>query len=337
MGSRTAEIHTLCAIAEGEWAKEECVGPLIIQTEGRFMMLQRTLGSVAWFIIVAATWNCGALEAQNRIVSPDGTVSVLLPDGFGEAQLNPAADLQFADTLTGSFFMLLTEPKDDLFGWNLTRHSMITLASILTATDFPELTGPTSLELGGYPAVQYELRGVSQGTQIVFLHTTIDAPTRFAQFLVWSPRSKWNANEWTLRDVLESIEVEDADPSVSDPLLDVFGVVPGTWAWEGSETGCASDTQTFVISDDHSQMTIFHSEPYEKSDGTMISTTEYVVEGATELVLHTFIPGEIRLTDEGAPVKWDLVAINRDRMAWHRADWDEGEATKALVRCTGGL
>lgn len=289
-----------------------------------------------WIVCSAALTLCAspaALVSQQQISTPDGRVSLTLPPGYAEVELNPLAEFQFADTSTGAFFMLLAEPKEDLFGWNLTRHSMITLAQILTATDFPEVSGPASVEVAGHPALQYRFSGVTFGTQIVSAHTTIDTPTDFVQVLAWSQRSKWESNEPVLRGVLESLEFSGSAAPGATSTSDPFSLVPGTWVWEDSEHGCSSDTQTYAIAEDRRSMTITHSEPYERSPGVMVSVTNYVIDGSSPLTLHTQIADETEVTEDGRPVKWDLVVLARDRFVWHRGDWPEGQFTKSMLRC----
>lgn len=65
----------------------------------------------------------------------------------------------------------------------------------------------------------------------------------------------------------------------------------------------------------------------------MRSETQYVIEGAQPTVLNTYIVDESRLTEAGDPVQWDLVLVGRNRMAWHRTDWEEGALTGPLMRC----
>jgi hypothetical protein len=272
-------------------------------------------------------------EGQNHVFSPDSSFSVVLPATFEPLSLNAVAQIQFGDTVGKSYFMAIVESKADLYGWNLTRHSMVTLAQAVGAIDFPELSGPTALEIGGYPAVQYELRGASQGTQIVYLHTTIDTPGAYAQLLAWSVRSQWPKNEARLRDILASFQISGAAPLIPAGVGDIYDIVSGVWAWENRDTGCDSDTQTFSFTDDRTGMTITQSEPFKTPDGEMRSVTEYVIEGVEPTVLHTFIPDETRRTDEGSPVKWDLVTLSRNRMTWHRTDWPEDGRTAALRRC----
>lgn len=273
--------------------------------------------------------------AQDRIISPDSSVSMVLPATFHPLVLNPGATLQFGDSATESYVMVLLESKQDMVGWNLTRHSMITLAHVLASLDSPEVAGPDSLAIGGHEAVQYTVKGATQGRRIAYLHTTIDSPDNFAQVVAWTVASRWSSNEDLIREIVASIEIPA--PAVATST-DVHELVAGTWAWESTGSGCSGPTQTFVVADDRKSMEIHHSEPIERANGSMESVTRYVIERSSPLVLHTFIPDESRLTEAGEPVKWDLVVIGRNRLAWHRADWPEGSFTGMLRRCdTRGL
>jgi hypothetical protein len=55
-------------------------------------------------------------------------------------------------------------------------------------------TDPVSLTIDGYPAVQDERSGTkdgTDGTNVVFLHTTVDDGDHFQQILAWTPKSRW--------------------------------------------------------------------------------------------------------------------------------------------------
>lgn len=285
-------------------------------------------------VLVLAAAAPRSLTGQNRVITPDSALVLDLPASFHPVQVNAVAQIQYGDSTSDSFVLAILESKEDLFGWNLTRHSMITVAQALVALDFPEVEGPVEKEISGFPARQYLLRGVSQGTRIVYLHTTIDTPESFAQIVAWTSRSRWKDNESVLRGIVESAELTGSP--LGALASDAFSIVPGTWVWEDDEDGCDGKTQTFVIGEDSASMVIRHAEPYERSDGTMTDETHYVIEGSTPTVLNTYIPDETRLTDEGDPVKWDLVVVGRNRLAWHRTDWAAGGLTKALVRCPSG-
>lgn len=271
-----------------------------------------------------------AIGAQLLVSSRDSVVTLELPDGFQPVIVNAVAQLQYADTAKSAFFLVISESKQDLFGWNLTRHATITLAQVVAATDLPEVSDRVSTSIGPRPAVQYEIRGAVQGTQLVYLHTTVDGPGHFVQVLGWTPRSQWASAESDLRAIVESVRVGAAAPPDRSTAR---SLVPGTWAWMSDENGCEGKTQTFEISDDGTRMTILHKEPFEGPDGSMRSETQYVVEASSPTVLNTFIVDEHRLTDSGEPVKWDLVVVARNQLAWHRTDWQDGALTDALMRC----
>lgn len=175
-----------------------------------------------------------AATGQSLVSSRDSVVTLAIPDAFQHMQLNPVAELQFADTSRAAFFLVIVESKEDLFGWNLTRHSTITLSQVVGATDFPEVSERESRPIGGLPSVQHEIRGAVQGAQIVYLNTTVEGPDHFVQLLGWSVRSQWPSYEPELLDIVESMQIAAAaDPSSSTAL----SLVPGTWVWVSDEDG----------------------------------------------------------------------------------------------------
>jgi hypothetical protein len=52
-------------------------------------------------------------------------------------------------------------------------------------------TEPVSLTIDRHPAVQDELTGTEKGTNVVFLHTTVDDGDLFQQILAWTLKSRW--------------------------------------------------------------------------------------------------------------------------------------------------
>ena len=290
--------------------------------------LRKTMAS-SFVVCCAAAVPCD-VAAQDRIIAPDSSISIALPVSYQPLQLNSEALLQFGDSSTESYVMVLVESKEDMYGWNLTRHSLLTVAQVVAGLDLPEVVGPLPLSVSGHPAIQHEMRGASQGTRIAYLHTSVESPEVFAQIVGWTSASRWAANAESLRAITSSVELLGPLGARGTHAADI---VPGTWAWETDPELCAGRTQRFVIADDRTSMQIHHSEPIESANGTTTSVTDYVIEGEAPGVLHTYIPGETRTTDDGTPVKWDLVVVGRNRIAWHRADWPEGALTRMLRRC----
>ena len=291
----------------------------------------RVRSVVAGVLGMAVLCGHGAAAAQERIFSPDSSVSIALPRSFQPLALNDNASLQFGDSASDAYVMVLRDDRTKLGDWNLARHSMIMVAQLLTSVGLPDVNGPLTLEIGGNPARQYEITGDAGDMRISYLHTTVESPDAYTQVVAWTTAPRWAENAGTLRSIVSSFQTHS--PAAS---IDPFEIVPGTWAWDSEEQPCSSGrTQRFVIDEDGRTMQIHHSEPIEDEDGTTRTVTDYVIEGWTPLMLKTFIPNETRLTQAGDPVKWDLVVVGRNRIAWHRADWPAGALTRMLRRCAG--
>ena len=75
------------------------------------------------------------------------------------------------------------------------------LAIPLSAQDGQQKT----MKVAGFPAVQYEIRGASGGSNIVYLHTTIETPELFAQVLAWTLPSQEAATREHLKKAILSV------------------------------------------------------------------------------------------------------------------------------------
>jgi hypothetical protein len=114
---------------------------------------------------------------------------------------------------------------------------------------------------------------------------------------------------------------------------DIFAVVEGRWAWTTSDSGCASDWHRISFTPARTVMTIAASKPYEGADGKLDSIAVYDILSHTGGSIRGAIRGETRLTDDGAPVVWDLVLQGPNNYAWHRTDWLRGAVTREIQRC----
>ena len=65
-----------------------------------------------------------------------------------------------------------------------------------------------SLTIDGHPALQDEITGTENGTNIVFLHTTVDDGGHFQQILAWTLKSLWQKQNPLLREVITSFGSE---------------------------------------------------------------------------------------------------------------------------------
>jgi len=70
-------------------------------------------------------------------------------------------------------------------------------------------TEPVSLTIDSHPALQDELTGTEKGTNVVFLHTTVDDGDHFQQILAWTLKPRWQKQNQLLREVTGSFRSEE--------------------------------------------------------------------------------------------------------------------------------
>jgi hypothetical protein len=56
--------------------------------------------------------------------------------------------------------------------------------------------------------LQDELSGTEKGTNVVFLHTTVDEGDHFEQILAWTLKSRWQQQNEQLRENTKSLRTE---------------------------------------------------------------------------------------------------------------------------------
>ena len=127
-----------------------------------------------------------AQDAPKTVIASDKKTQITVPSTWGVLQLNDAAELQVGNAKDEAYLIVLNEAKDDLYGWNLEKHSRVTLGNLLGKVAFPVVSGPKSLTIGGRPALQYEIRGASKNRNIVYIHTSVDGVKHFSQILAWT-------------------------------------------------------------------------------------------------------------------------------------------------------
>jgi hypothetical protein len=120
--------------------------------------------------------------------------------------LNASADLQARSESSNAFFIVLAESREDLDGWNLERHSRGTVGKLIATVGLPEVLGPAKITANGYPGLQYEFTGSSDGTRVTYVHTTLETPKQYVQVLMWCPRSLFEKNKPVFQKILNSFK-----------------------------------------------------------------------------------------------------------------------------------
>ena len=142
-------------------------------------------------LLVAALASPALAQTEDKVVTAsDKRSQIRVPKSWGPLQLNDAAEIQVGSEEDDSYIIVLEELKEDLDGWNLDKHSRVTLGKLLAGLADPIITGPKSMTVDGHPALQYEIRAASNGHKVIYLHTTVDGETMFSQILAWTVPSK---------------------------------------------------------------------------------------------------------------------------------------------------
>lgn len=141
----------------------------------------------------------------NVMASADGTERILAPGNWKSLpELNEAASVAAGNKIAEEYFMVLSESKTDLVDFSLEKHHKLTRDHMIGKLKGGSATPTISLTIDGHPALQDELSGVTENTNIVFLHTTVDQGKYYHQILAWTLKSRWDAKKSRLQEVTRS-------------------------------------------------------------------------------------------------------------------------------------
>jgi hypothetical protein len=146
---------------------------------------------------------------ENTIVAPNGKIQITSPSGWATAtDLNEWAELQASDLGNEIFLIVLSDEKKKYdSSMTLDLHSKKTLGTLTKGmTSVTSTSGPTTLTVNGKSALQYEVRGVTKGVDVVYLHTTVETPDNFHQVVTWTTKSTFDAKNAAIQNVIQSFK-----------------------------------------------------------------------------------------------------------------------------------
>ena len=146
---------------------------------------------------------------RKEIASDDGKMSAIVPGTWIKLPgLNKQASLQVGNKSKEVYLIVITDTKTDVPDLTLEKHHQNTRDRMLQKMTNASATEPVSLTIDGHPALQDELSGTEKGTNVVFLHTTVDDGDHLQQILAWTLKSRWEKQNKLLREVTASFESE---------------------------------------------------------------------------------------------------------------------------------
>src|SRR5215469_1479974 len=147
---------------------------------------------------------------RKEIASDNGKIKVTAPGTWTKLpELNKQASLQVGNKSKEVYLIVITDAKADLDNYSLEKHHQLTRDRMLQKLKNASATEPVSLTIDGHPALQDELTGTEKGTNVVFLHTTVDDGDHFQQILAWTLKARWQKQNQLLREVTGSFRSEE--------------------------------------------------------------------------------------------------------------------------------
>ena len=142
------------------------------------------------------------------VKSTDGRYQVTVPHNWMKlSDLNEKASIAVGSTRNELYLIVLVQKKDGLDNINLESYSQSTRRFITSPLESDKTSGPTELLILGNRAIQYEIRGISEGLGIVYLHSTAEDSQNFFQIIGYTAISNFsNENKIIFQEVIQSLQ-----------------------------------------------------------------------------------------------------------------------------------
>src|SRR5436189_639517 len=146
---------------------------------------------------------------RKEIASDDGKIDVIVPGLWVKMPgLNKQATLQVGDKSKEMYLIVITAAKADVQNMTLEKYHDLTRDRMFQKMKNASATEPVPLTIDDHPALQDELTGTENGTNVVFLHTTVDDGDHFQQILAWTLKSRWQQQNQLLREITRTFRNE---------------------------------------------------------------------------------------------------------------------------------
>ena len=160
---------------------------------------------LALALLIATLLACKGSGPQD-VTATDGTCKLTKPSGWMVTDsLHDDASIQITNPLQGTFFIILTDVKQDLDLKNLQAFSDLVRGSIKTNSSKYQETNRQEHVIGGRPAISYRIAATVDSVKIVYLHTVIEGEKHYLQVLGWTTDSKYSEKEADFEKITASV------------------------------------------------------------------------------------------------------------------------------------
>ena len=124
------------------------------------------------------------------------------------SDLNKDAALQVANKSKDMYLMVFTDAKSAVGQMTLEQRHQTARDRKLQSMQNASATQTVPLTIDGHAALQDEVSGTQERTNLVFLHTTVDDGDYFQQIIAWTTKSRWPKQNQELREMTGSFRCE---------------------------------------------------------------------------------------------------------------------------------
>jgi hypothetical protein len=116
-----------------------------------------------------------------------------LPDGWRPGhELNGRAGIEAVDLLHNRYVIVISNSRDDFDAeLDLDQYAKEACDSITSIVRLLKVRGPERRKVDGCDAVQFEIEGIHEMTEIWYLVTVVMGQRAFHQIVTWAPRSAY--------------------------------------------------------------------------------------------------------------------------------------------------
>lgn len=182
--------------------------------------LMRRLAPLGLLVAVALACNLAQnvkrgidkASGPTTLTSADGKFQLTVPGGWrDDPELHEEATLRASNRMQEMYAVVISENKEDFdAGMTLQEFAALSRTATMGNVQGAEAGPPAPAQVGGYPALEYEMRGVVESINVTYLNTLVETPAHFHQIVTWTLRTRFDQNRATLREVAQSFREADA-------------------------------------------------------------------------------------------------------------------------------
>lgn len=137
--------------------------------------------------------------------STDGRSQVTAPGDWRKMpDLNDNAELEIGASFSEKYLVVLTESDEDSADYALEEYATTIRDNFTVDLGNAIVSQPTTMTINGLSAIQYEIRGTIDETEIVYWITAIQGETNLFQVVAWTLAEEADANGDEIQQVIAS-------------------------------------------------------------------------------------------------------------------------------------